>query len=277
MTTCELALPAAVTKHEAAVGADESVRTVARALAVNAAMAVVKAAGGLMCHSPAVLSEAAHSAVDCSTELILLAGLRHARRPADDRHQFGYGKAYFFWALLAAVAMFTSGAMFALYEGVQALEGHGGGEGSLWLAVGALALSAVADGASGAGAVRQLWAERGDRTFWAHVRLTTDTAVKAVLLEDAADVSGVLLAGTGLGFRVLTGSHVYEGVASLAIGVLLAGMAFQLGRVNMRLLIGQSADVGLVEDVRGWLAGTVGVDGVAEVWSMQLGARSVLV
>ena len=102
----------------------ESLLTVLLALGANVAVAVAKAVAGVLTGSAALLSESAHSVADCGTELFLLTALRRSAKPADASHPFGYGKERYFWSLLAAVSIFTAGALFALYQGVETLTGH---------------------------------------------------------------------------------------------------------------------------------------------------------
>ena len=91
---------------------DETRGTVLLALAANVGVAVIKLAAGLLTGSPAVLSEAAHSVADTMNEVFLLVSLRRSERPADHAHPFGYGKERFFYALIAAMGIFLSGAAF---------------------------------------------------------------------------------------------------------------------------------------------------------------------
>ena len=105
--------------------AGESKLTVLLALAANIGVGLLKLAAGVISGSVALLSEAAHSAGDSTTELFLLVAQKRSLKPADRTHPFGYGKERYFWSLLAAVSIFASGAMFALYEGVSTVLGHG--------------------------------------------------------------------------------------------------------------------------------------------------------
>ena len=101
----------------------ESHKTVYVALAANAGIGVAKLAGGLISGSSAMLAETAHSAADTANQLLLLASLNLAERPADEAHPFGYGKERFFWSFLAAVSIFVSGALFSIYEGLHRILG----------------------------------------------------------------------------------------------------------------------------------------------------------
>ena len=223
--------------------ASESHKTVYIALAANAGIGVAKLAGGLISGSSAMLAEAAHSTADTTNQLLLLASLNLAERPADDEHPFGYGKERFFWSFLAAVSIFVSGALFSIYEGLHRILGGGGKEGGVGIAFAVLAIGFVLEGSSLIRAARQTGSEAQSRrrSFSRHLRVSRDPTVKTVVFEDSAAVAGLLLAAIGLGLTQITGSSVWDGAASIAIGVLLAGVAFALGRDTKGLLIGEGA------------------------------------
>src|SRR3954447_26263081 len=103
----------------------ESRRTVLVALAANGAILVVKAVGGVMSGSSALLAEAAHSVADTANEGFLLASLSRSTREPDDEHPFGYGQERFLWAFVAAIGIFVAGAGFSFYQGLEAIIGGG--------------------------------------------------------------------------------------------------------------------------------------------------------
>jgi cation diffusion facilitator family transporter len=256
----------------------ESTLTVALALAANAAIAVMKAVAGILTGSAAMLAEAAHSVADTSPEGLLLAALRQSARPADRRHPFGYGKVRFFWSLIAAVSIFVTGAMFSVYEGMRAILGDGEEQTLAWVAFLVLALSFVMEGVSWTRAVHQIRREQrqAGQTLLQHLRTTDDPTAKTVLFEDTAALIGLLLAFAGVGLHLLTGSALWDGLASLLIGILLAGVAYLLGRTNMRLLIGRQADPRLVHAIHARLEATPEVDQVVDLLTMLLGTDKVL-
>jgi len=256
----------------------ESTLTVVVALAVNASIAVMKAVAGLLTGSAAMLAEAAHSVADTTTEGLLLAALRHSERPADRRHPFGYGKVRFFWSLIAAVSIFVTGALFSGFEGVRTILGSGEDQSLAWVAFLVLGLSFLMEGTSWVRAVRQIRREQADerQRLLEYLRVTDDPTVKTVFLEDTAALIGLLLAFGGVGLHLLTGSALWDGLASLLIGVLLAAVAYLLGRTNMRLLIGQQADRRLVRAVYARLNATQEVKQVVDLLTMLTGTDRVL-
>ncbi|PSL55180.1 cation diffusion facilitator family transporter [Saccharothrix carnea] len=260
-------------------GGGESTLTVLLALAVNFAIAVMKAIAGVITGSAAMMAEAGHSVADTFTEGLLLTALRRSTRPADRRHPFGYGKDRYFWSLLAAVSIFVSGAVFAFYEGFRTVFGAPQEQGNPVVGYVVLALAFALESVSWTQAARQVRREARarDRSVLAYLRVSDDPTVKTVFLEDSAALVGLVLAFGGLGLHHLTGSSVWDGVASLAIGVLLAFAAYTLASTNRGLLIGRQADPVLVRAVWSWLREAPEVEQVVDLLTMAVGTDRVLV
>ena len=117
-----------------AKGGGESTLTVLVAMGANAGIGVLKLVAGIFTGSAAMFAEAAHSVADTATEVLLLTALKRSDRKPDRRHPFGYGKERFFWALIAAVSIFVSGAVFAAYEGIRTMLGEGEEQTLAWVA-----------------------------------------------------------------------------------------------------------------------------------------------
>ncbi|MEU0797632.1 cation diffusion facilitator family transporter [Amycolatopsis sp. NPDC005961] len=257
----------------------ESTLTVLLAGGVNLAIAIMKLIAGIITGSGAMLSEAAHSVADTFTEVLLLTALKRSDRPADRVHPFGYGKERYFWSLLAAVSIFASGSMFALYEGVSTLFGHGEAQSTSILSYIVLAVAFLLEGTSWVQAVRQTVRESKaeNRSLWAYLRLIDDPTPKTVLFEDSAALIGLLVAFAGIGLHQITGSEVWDGVASIVIGVLLAFVAYLLGRTNRGLLIGRQANPEIVRGVRDHLSAAPEIEAVVDLQTMLMGTDQVLV
>ncbi|MGV9774276.1 cation diffusion facilitator family transporter [Streptosporangium sp. NPDC003464] len=256
----------------------ESLGTVVVAGLANLAIAVAKLVAGLISGSSAMLSEAAHSAADTVTEILLFVAVRRSGHPADTRHPFGHGMAGFFWALMAAFATLIGGAGFSITHGLHEI-GHGEELADLRISYAVLAVSAVIEGLSFLKALSQVRAEAARLRVspQRYVSRTTDTALKAVLFEDGAALVGLLIAACGLLAYQLTGSPLWDGVASVAIGLLLLGVALNLIRTNVSLLIGQAAPVRMEQEIRAELLALPEVEGVVELLTMMLGPDEVLV
>ncbi|GAB2978164.1 cation diffusion facilitator family transporter [Amycolatopsis acidiphila] len=266
-----------MTERESPKG--ESTLTVVLAGAVNLAIAIMKAVAGAITGSGALLSEAAHSVADTFTEILLLTALRRSSKPADLVHPFGYGKERYFWSLLAAVSIFASGAMFSFYEGFSTVFGEPKEQSSPIVGYIVLAVAFVLEGTSWLQAMRQVRREsrQQKRSIPAYLRLVDDPAPKSVFFEDSAALVGLVLAFLGLLLHQLTGSALYDGLASILIGLLLAVVAWSLGLTNLRLLIGRQADPVVVRGIRQLLAGAPEIEAVVDLQTMLLGTDLILV
>jgi cation diffusion facilitator family transporter len=261
------------------VADEESTGTVVVALVANLAIAVAKIAAGLIGGSSAMLAEGAHSVADTTNQVFLLTSLRLSRKAPDDTHPFGYGKERFFWSLLAAIGIFVSGAVFSIYQGVhELLSGESEVAGYL-LSYAVLFISFLAEGTSWLKAVRQLRTEAraAGRGMIEQVRLSSDPTVKTVFSEDTAALIGLLLAALGLGLHQLTGQAYWDAAAAIAIGVLLAVVAYLLGRDTKEMLIGEAAPAPVRDGIRSELADHPEVDRVLDVRTMLLGPEALLV
>jgi cation diffusion facilitator family transporter len=251
--------------------------TVLIAGAANIFVGVIKLVAGIMVGSSAMLAEAAHSAADTLNQAFLLASLRRGERPADPRHPFGYGQERYFWSLLAAFGIFVAGAGFSVFEGLLALR-RGSTESPL-IAYVVLAVAGVAEGTS---LVRVLVQFRGEARrnhldVLDHVRSSPDTTIKATLFEDGAAMIGLALAALGLALRQATGSAVWDGAASMAIGGLLVVVAVRLGLDSRDFLIGRAADPRDLETIRAEIENAPGVDALVDLRTMHLGPEHLIV
>ena len=258
----------------------ESRKTILAALGANLAIAIAKLAAGMIGHSAAMLAEAAHSIADTMNQVFLLVSLSLGDRKPDEEHPFGYGKERFFWALLAAVFIFVSGAVFSLFEGVRTILGSGVGEETAFLiSYVVLAFSLLAEGGSLLRAIAQVRGEArvAGKPLALYLRHSNDPTVRTVLFEDSAAVTGVVLALVGVGLHDLTGDRGWEGAASIAIGVLLVFVAYTLGRDTKHLLIGEAARPEQRQLLRSTIERHPEVEEVLELLTMYLGPTAMLV
>jgi cation diffusion facilitator family transporter len=271
-------VPGTPGKRPATTGGGESTLTVLVATGANALIAVLKFGAGILTGSAALLAEAAHSVADTATELLLLTALRQSSRRPDRRHPFGYGKARFFWALIAAVSIFVSGAVFAFIEGIRTMLGSDAEQTLAWVAYAVLGVSFVLEGTSWLQAMRQVRRESAAEGtgFVDWLRTTDDPTVKSVFFEDSAALVGLALAFGGVALHQVTGSGFWDGLASVLIGVLLTGVAFILGRTNAGLLIGRQADQRTLYAIRDALATRSEVEQVVDLLTMTVGTDQIL-
>jgi cation diffusion facilitator family transporter len=258
---------------------DDSMKTIIIALLVNLAVAVIKAIAGVLAASAGLLAEAAHSVGDCTTELFLVTALRRSDKPPDRRHPFGYGKERYFWSLLAALTIFTLGAGFSVYQGVSTIVGGEHGAESPIVGYVVLGLSAIVEATSLRQATGRLRREsrRTDVSVGRYVMEPDDPTVKSVVMEDSAALIGLVFAAAGLIGRQVTGNAAWDGIAALAIAVLLMVVAFELARTNVGLLIGKQANPKLVQAIRDCLEAPPEVLSVVDVLTMMIGTGKLLV
>jgi cation diffusion facilitator family transporter len=270
---------AAIRRHYAAedAGGGESLGTVTIAMGTDLAMFAAKAAAAALTGSAALFAESLHSLADTSNQLLLLTGLRRARRRPDAAHPFGYGAELFYWSLLAALGIFAVGGVLSVWEGVQRLL-HPGEVQAGMLGFAVLGLGCLLDGTSWLGSVRQLRREAAARgvPFRQHLRSTTDTAVTAVYYEDSAALAGNAIALTGLGARQLTGSAAPDAASGIVIGVLLAAIGLRLAARNRALLTNRSESPAVLDRIRCLLAADPGVAAVGQVASVYVGPHQLL-
>ncbi len=218
-------------------------RSIYAALAANFLITVSKFAAGFATGSAALLAEGAHSVADTVNQVFLLISLPLSKANPDRDHPYGHGKDRFFWSLLVAVGLFVAGTVFSVYEGISKIT-EGSEEGGSFL-IGYIVLGAAFVFESGALFVSlrefRKTARTEGRSFWEHFKATRNTTIKVPLYEDMAALVGLVIAVSGLFATQLTGNSVYDGIASIGIGGVLAVVAFELGRDSRALLLAETA------------------------------------
>jgi cation diffusion facilitator family transporter len=252
-------------------------RSIAVAFAANVVVTAAKLVAGLMTGSAAMLAEAVHSAADSCNEILLFVSLRRARKPADVQHPFGYGGARFLWAFLAAITSFVIGGCVSIALAIRDLI-QGSAVETLLIAWIVLAVAALADGTSLAQGLRQAQREaaRWNRSTIAYLRSTSDPTLRAIVVEDAAAVTGVGIAAAGLLVTALGGPASADAIASLLIGILLAVTAVGLARPLADLLIGESISPDRLRKAREILMSDPGVEEVLSVYGVHAGPHEAI-
>lgn len=252
----------------------ESSFVVVGALLANLGIAAAKFGAAFLTGSSAMLSEGIHSLVDTSNEGVLMIGVRQARRPPDELHQFGHGKVIYFWTLVVAVLIFAVGGGLAFYEGVTHLfEPHP--VDNIFGSYVVLAVSFVLEAASSFIAVREL-RHAGAPSVWRGMLETKDASVLAVLAENAAAMIGLIIAFVGLLLTQLTGDPRFDALGSLAVGAVLVAVAIFLAAESRALMIGESASGPLVERARRVISDDPSVFGIESLRTMHLGPDHVV-
>jgi cation diffusion facilitator family transporter len=225
-----------------------SLVSVRAALAGNLLVAAAKAIAAFVTGSSAMLSEAVHSLVDSSDELLLLYGLKRSEARPDEDHPLGYGRELYFWSFIVAVLVFALGSGISLWEGLRQLR-HPGAIDHPVVSYGVLFLSMLFEGGSLVISRGQLRPAERRRGLWQAIRRSEDPAQFTVLIEDSAALAGIAIAFAGIFASRIFAEPRFDGIASILIGLLLAGVAAELARKCKRLLIGEQADPELRSDL----------------------------
>jgi cation diffusion facilitator family transporter len=245
------------------------------AIAANVAIAVTKFAVAGITGSSAMLSEGIHSAVDTGNGVLLLIGTRLSERPPTDEHPFGYGKELYFWSLIVAVLIFGIGGGASFYEGVMHLRHPQPLEDPEWSYI-VLAAAACFEFISFSLALRQFLLEAAGRSFWAALQGSKDPATYTVLAEDAAALLGLAIAAAGVYASHRLNMPLLDGIASIVIGLLLAGVAVLLVRESRGLLIGEGIHPSTVKAIRNIVLARGGIEAMGQPLSMYIGRDEVL-
>jgi cation diffusion facilitator family transporter len=222
-------------------GSHGGTRAILAALAANLGIAVAKFIAFLVTGASSMLAEAIHSVADSGNQVLLLVGGRRAGRRATAEHPFGFGRDRYIYGFLVAIVLFSVGGLFAVYEGVHKLLHPEPLDSPLW-AVGVLVIALVLEGFSLRTARKETDAlRRPGESYWQFIRAARAPELPVVLLEDSAALLGLVLALLGVGLSVLTGDEVFDGLGTIAIGLLLVAVAAVLGVETKSLLLGEAA------------------------------------
>jgi len=253
-----------------------SKKVIFAALAGNTLIAVTKFVAAAVTGSSAMLSEGIHSLVDTGNQGLLLYGLARAKKPADEEFPFGHGKEIYFWSFVVAMLIFALGGGVSIYEGIKHLSHPQPMENPV-LNYLVLGLALLFEGGAWLFAFREFSRAKGKWSYMEAIARAKDPSIFVVLFEDTAATLGLLVAFAGIVLSQVTGNLVYDGIASIAIGLILVGTAIWLAYETKGLLIGESANRPVVEGIRELVAAQPVVRHVNEVLTMHMGPDFILV
>src|SRR3954453_6020711 len=245
------------------------------ALLANLGIAAAKFVAFRVPGPPSMLAEAIHSLADSGNQVLLLVGGRQAKRAATPEHPFGYGRDRYIYAFIVSIVLFSGGGLFAVYEGVPKLQHPEELQSPAW-AIGVLLVAVVLEGFSLRTAVKETGEVKSPgESYWRFIRTARAPELPVVLLEDTAALTGLVLALLGVGLAALTGNGIYDGIGTVAIGLLLLVVAVILAVETNSLLLGESATP---EDQRKIVAALEdGQFSVIHMRTLHLGPDEVLV
>jgi cation diffusion facilitator family transporter len=248
----------------------DSTRAILFALGANLAIACAKGVAAYFTRSSAMLAETVHSLADCGNQLLLLFGMRQARKPASPDYPLGYGKAIYFWSFLVAVMLFTVGGMFSLYEGVHKLQ-HPEPMQRWWWAAGVLVFGIIAEGISMRACLQEVGKLRDGRTLWQWFRQSRQSELVVIFGEDFAALLGLCFALAAVLLTALTGNPLWDAIGTVMIGALLIVVAVLVAIEIKAMLIGQSVDPAVQGRMRRFLDERPEIGNVISLITLQLG------
>ena len=256
--------------------ASGSKKVILAALVGNSPVAITKFIAAFFTGSSAMFSEGIHSVVDTGNQVLLLWGIRRSKRPADERFPFGYGKEIYFWSFVVAILIFALGAGISIYKGIHHIQ-HPVPIANPLINYVVLLLAIIFEGGALYYAAKEFHLVKGRMGYIEAVQRGKDPATFVVLFEDTAAMSGLLIALIGIAISQVTGNPVYDGIASILIGVILAVTAAWLAYETKGLLIGESAQKDVRQKITNIAKNVSWVKHVNEVLTLHMGPEYILV
>ncbi|MEI7827377.1 MAG: cation diffusion facilitator family transporter [Euryarchaeota archaeon] len=257
---------------------DSKIAVVA-AIIGNLIIAIIKFVAAAITGSSAMISEGIHSIVDTGNGCLVLLGMNRAKQPADESHPFGYGKSLYFWTHIVAVSIFGIGGGMSLYEGLLHIRNvtPAAQMGDPTAAYIVLAISFLVEGGSFTVAIKHLLQAKGDIGVWQFIKRSKDPSLYTVVLEDSAALLGLIFAFLGIFLGHLFNNAYLDGVASIAIGVLLMSVAGILASRTMGLLLGEGVNSEELADIRRRVESDPAVERAGDILTMYMGPHDLLV
>lgn len=254
------------------MSAQGSIKSIVYALLANLGIAIAKTAAAIYTGSGAMMAEAIHSFADCGNQGLLFLGLKSAKREPSPDYPLGHGKAIFFWSFIVALILFSMGGLFSIYGGIHKLQLHEPISSPV-VAIVVLIISMGLEATSLMGCLHQINKIRGNKSLWEWAKNSRQSELVVVLGEDTAALIGLSFALISIIMAIITGNPVFDAVGSIGIGILLVVISFFLATKIKGLLIGQSAEKHIEEDIRKFIENQDSVEKVLNIITLQLGVR----
>ncbi len=258
------------------MSASGGTKAIIAAFFANLGIAIAKFIGFLFTSSASLLAESVHSMADTGNQLLLLLGGRRAARAATPDHPFGYGRERYFWSFAVALVLFSAGAGFAIYEGIEKIR-HPHELDSLGWAIGILVFAIGLETYSFRTAIVEANHVRGKAGWVSFIRRSKAPELPVVLLEDLGALVGLVLALSAVIIAEVTGEPVWDGIGTLSIGVLLAAIAVILAIEMKSLLVGEGASAEDTARIVAAIEGHAQVERLIHLKTQHLGPEELLV
>ncbi|MBS0457675.1 MAG: cation transporter [Proteobacteria bacterium] len=253
-------------------GKADSLKTIFYALGANFVIFLSKLAAAVFTGSGALLAEAIHSLADCGNQILLLWGVRQAKRPPSPDYPLGHGREVYFWSFMVALLLFSVGGIFSVSEGWHKL--HDPQPLSMpWLAVGVLVFGIVAESMSMRACLQEVAKARDGRSLYRWFRESRQAELVVIFGEDLAALFGLGFALGAVVLTMLTGNPLYDAIGTLAIGVLLIAVALFVAIEVKGLLVGQGVDPAVHRAIYAWLNDRAEIRGVLSLITLQMGEQ----
>jgi len=246
-----------------------------RALGANLLIAVTKGIGAFVTGSGAMLAETLHSLSDCVNQLLLLVGLKQAKRPPSAQFPLGEGRNLYFWSFMVAMLLFLGGGAYSIYEGIHKLQSSEP-LANPWVAIGILTFGLSIEGWAMAGALKVVRERRAGRSLIQYLRETKDSDLVVIFGEDAAACLGLALALIFIGISMITGDPRWDAIGTLCIGGVLIGVAVFLAVEVKSLLLGEAADTVMAMQIEKIASADPNIVGVIRTLTVQQGPGEIL-
>ena len=256
-------------------GSAGSVRAILYALGANGGIAVSKFAAAAWTGSGSMLAEAIHSTADCASQLLLLLGMKQAKRPETDDHPLGHHRVVYFWSMIVALLLFFMGGAFSVYEGVERMlhpQAMENGKVALFV----LAVAVVLEASSLWGAMKEIRKEAGGKPFLRWFRETRQSELMVVAGEDIAALAGLVIAFAAVALAVITGNALFDALGTLGVGLVLMLIAVAIMREVKSLIVGESVAPETREDLRRFIESQPEVDCVLNLITLAWGEKMVV-
>ncbi|MFC4125425.1 cation diffusion facilitator family transporter [Nocardia rhizosphaerae] len=251
-------------------------KAILAALTANAGIAVAKFIGAAITGSASMLAEGVHSVADTANQGLLLFGQRAAAKDADELHQFGYGRNRYFYSFVVALVLFTLGSVYAIYEGIHKVQ-HPEELSQPIVAIIILGIAICLETFSFVTAIRESRPLKGTSSWWRFIRTSRSPELPVVLLEDTGALIGLVIAFGAVGLTMVTDDPIFDGIGTLAIGVLLGIIAIVLIVEMKSLLIGEGATPEQDRAIRDNLVDGAEITSVIHLKSEYIGPEEMLI
>jgi len=255
--------------------ANTSKSVILSAMLANLLIAALKTVVAIITGSSAMVAESIHSFADTLNQVFLLVGIKKGEKSPDLLHPFGFSGELYFWSFIVAIILFTAGGVFSIYEGIHKLL-HPTPIDNISYAFALLIFSIAAESVAFSKALKKINIERQGYKLLEYLHQTKKSELIVVFLEDLAAISGLTTALVLIFLQHITGILVFDGIASIIIGLILCIVAVFLGNEIRSLLIGESADPRIIKKITALFEEEESINRLIHIKSLQLGPNDVL-